>query len=109
MMPLDVSDRAEIEARMRAYLTILSVPEEQALAWVREACEGASHAGQAFRALQARFEAEVRDKTPSIPDETGCAALWRLSAWLKAPPEALATIPLAPPLTRQSMASERKR
>lgn len=107
MMPLDVSGPEEIRARLRSYLAALGVPPDLADAWVEKAAEGASHGGQAFLKLQDCMSNALLAQAPGVEDASGCAALWRLSAWLSADVRRLATLPLLPPLTRQSMASER--
>ena len=107
MMPLDVSEPEEIRDRLRSYLLSLCVAQELSESWVERASEGAVQAGQAFVRLQECMAAHVAGNARGTQDETGCAALWRLSAWLHADAQALASLPLEPPLTRQSMASER--
>ena len=107
MMPLDVSGPEEIRARLRSYLAVLGVQTDLAEAWVEKAADGVSHGGQAFLKLQGCLAEALAAQAPGIEDASGCAALWRLSAWLATDARALATLPLLPPLTRQSMASER--
>lgn len=109
MMPLDVVEPAEIRTRVRAYLAILGFDAARAEAWVQQACEGAASGGEAFTRLRAMLVAELASQAPQVTDDPECAALARLSVWLHAEPARLATLPLTPPLTRQSMASERVR
>lgn len=108
MMPLDVMGADDIRARLRSYLTALGVAPAVCEAWVEQAAEGTSHCGQAFVRLQACMAAALGDQAPGLEDASGCAALWRLSAWLATDAQALAALQLSPPLSRQSMASERK-
>ncbi len=107
MMPLDVSGPEEIRARLRSYLAVLGVPSDLADVWVKKAAEGASHGGQAFLKLQDCMSDALVAQAPGVEDASDGAALWRLSVWLSADACSLATLPLSPPLTRQSMASER--
>ncbi|MDA8190767.1 MAG: hypothetical protein M0Z68_04645 [Gammaproteobacteria bacterium] len=109
MMPLDVVEPAEIRARVRAYLAVLGFDAARAEVWVQQACEGAAGGGEAFTRLRAMLVAELASQAPQVADDPECAALARLSVWLHAEPARLATLPLTPPLTRQSMASERVR
>jgi len=109
MMPLDVSGPLEMRERLRSYLATLSFPPELYEAWVETACEGASHAGQAFARLQERMANHLAESAASVPHDARCVALWRLSVWLNADADVLATSSLGPPFTRQSMASERTR
>ena len=109
IMPLDVAEPAEIQGRLRAYLAALGVDEGSSEHYVEEACEGASHAGVAFARLRDLLIADLAKSAPGVSDDPESAALARLSIWLSADAAALATLPLTPPLTRQSMASERVR
>ena len=107
MMPLDVSGAEEIRTRLRSYLTVLGVAPDLCEAWVEKAADGASHGGHAFLKLKDCMADALAAQGSGIEDLSGCAALWRLSAWLATDARALATLPLSPPLTRQPMASER--
>ncbi|HUW97292.1 MAG TPA: hypothetical protein VMV40_00415 [Acidiferrobacter sp.] len=107
MMPFDVSGPLEMRARLRSYLATLSFPPELYEAWVEAACEGASHAGQAFARLQERLANQLTQGAADMPDDGQCGALWRLSVWLHTDASVLTDLSLAPPLMRQSMASER--
>ncbi|MHB8254746.1 MAG: hypothetical protein ACYDEV_13855 [Acidiferrobacter sp.] len=107
MMPLDVGEPEEMRERLRSYLATLPISQDISEAWVEAACTGVSHAGQAFTRLQGYMVNALEDGAPGVPDDTGCAALWRLAAWLGADTQTLATLPLGPALMRQSMASER--
>jgi len=107
MMPLDVTDPVEMRERLRAYLFAFPDPQDLWASWVEEACEGADHAGQAFARLRSRMVQDLAKRAPHVSDNKECAAFWRLCAWLQADPGVLAARPLVPPLTRQSMASER--
>lgn len=107
MMPLEVTDPEEMRARLRAYLGALAVPEDRWQSWVEAACEGVQHAGQAFERLRGFMVRDLAERAPAVPDNPESAALWRLSAWLQADPVILASLPVVPPLMRQSMASER--
>ncbi len=108
-MPLDVAEPAEIQGRLRAYLAALGVDEGLSEHYIGQACEGVSHAGAAFARLRDLLVADLAKSAPGVVDDPECAALARLSVWLKADAAMLASLPLTPPLTRQSMASERTR
>ncbi|WP_298138031.1 hypothetical protein [Acidiferrobacter sp.] len=106
---LDVAEPAEIQERVRVYLAVLGVGQAAAEEWARQACEGVTSAGEAFMRLRERLVADLAARAPHVTDDPECAALARLSVWLHADPAKLAALPLAPPLTRQPMASERVR
>ncbi|MHB1513234.1 MAG: hypothetical protein ACYCTF_10570 [Acidiferrobacter sp.] len=109
VMPLDVAEPAEIRERLRAYLAALGVDEGLSEHYIKEACEGASLAGAAFARLRDLLVADLAKSAPGVSDDVESAALARLALWLSADAATLATLPLTPPLTRQSMASERTR
>ncbi|WP_297447133.1 hypothetical protein [Acidiferrobacter sp.] len=109
MIPLDVAEPAEIRGRLCAYLAILGVERVHAEAWAQKACEGAVSGGEAFARLREILVADLAARAPNVADDPECAALARLSIWLRVKPATLATLPLTPPLTRQPMASERVR
>ena len=109
MIPLDVAEPGEIRGRLCAYLAILGVDEVRAEAWAQKACEGAASGGEAFARLREILVADLAARAPHVADDPECAALARLSIWLRVRPATLATLPLNPPLTRQPMASERVR
>ncbi len=109
VMPLDVAEPAEIRGRLRAYLTALGVDEGLSEHYITEACEGVTHAGAAFARLRDLLVADLARSGAGVSDDPESAALARVSIWLSVDAVTLATLPLTPPLTRQSMASERVR
>ncbi len=107
VIPLDVHDPGDIQARVRAYLGVLGMPEGRIETLVETACAGAAHGGDAFRRLRAALVDHLAATEPGVADDPECAGLARLALWLDAPAAALESLPVSPPLIRQPMASER--